>query len=80
MAVKRVAAVIDLREEDIVGALPAGGVAAGTRLEWAGGLYEVVDVVEVVPEYYQLVLRPLDRRGLPISVSSDDLKRSGRSH
>jgi hypothetical protein len=45
----------------------------GDRLTWRGRRAEVADVAEFVDAPAQIVLRFLDKPGLPVSLPADDL-------
>jgi hypothetical protein len=64
-------ATIDLRSD--TGQQCATSWIEGTRLHWRGHRLEIVDVAPLAPDHTQLVLRYLDRKGVPLSVSASDL-------
>ena len=47
--------------------------SVGDHIRWSGHRFQVVDVAPLAPGYEQVVLAPLDRRGLPVSLPAHDL-------
>ena len=66
-------AAIDLTRLDVETLDGGEAYVAGQKLHWRGRRFRVAMVKSLLPGYTQVVLDPIDRRGLPVSVPSTDL-------
>lgn len=66
-------ATIDLRDGSSDSQGQTSRFSVGNRLQWRGRIVEVMEVIPLTPDHTQVVLKPCDRDGLPMSVPISDL-------